>query len=97
MNETVNIQLSAAATLADLPYFSYQVSPETISEKVADEFQRYPELPGVLVVAGDRVIGMISKVKFFERMSKQFGRDLYLPRPIKLIPEIAAPKYLPLF
>ncbi|MFN4279026.1 hypothetical protein [Thermosynechococcus sp.] len=96
MNETVNSQLSAAATLDDLPYFSYQVSPETISEEVADEFQRHPELPGVLVVAGDRVIGMISKIKFFERMSKQFGRDLYLPRPIKLIPEIAAPQVPPL-
>ncbi|MFN4066373.1 MAG: hypothetical protein ACK4K5_04035 [Thermosynechococcus sp.] len=96
MNETVNSQLSAAATLDDLPYFSYQVSPETISEEVADEFQRHPELPGVLVVAGNRVIGMISKVKFFERMSKQFGRDLYLPRPIKLIPEIAHPQVLPL-
>ncbi|MFN4269297.1 MAG: hypothetical protein ACK4HN_02235 [Thermosynechococcus sp.] len=96
MNETVNSQLSAAATLDDLPYFSYQVSPETISEEVADEFQRHPELPGVLVVAGDRVIGMISKVKFFERMSQQFGRDLYLPRPIKLIPEIAHPQVLPL-
>lgn len=96
MNETVNIQLSAAATLADLPYFFYQVSPETISEEVADEFQRHPELPGVLVVVGDRLIGMISKVKFFERMSQQFGRDLYLPRPIKLIPEIAYPQVLPL-
>lgn len=96
MNETVNAQPSAAATLADLPYFSYQVSPETISQEVADEFQRHPELPGVLVVAGDRVIGMISKVKFFERMSQQFGRDLYLPRPIKLIPEIARPEVLPL-
>ncbi|BCX11971.1 MAG: hypothetical protein KatS3mg067_0909 [Thermosynechococcus sp.] len=100
MNETLKgtskVQLAAATTLADLPYFSYQVSPETMAEEVAEQFQRDPELPGVLVVAGDRVIGMISKVKFFERMSQQFGRDLYLPRPIKLMPEIANPKVPPL-
>ncbi|RMH67997.1 MAG: hypothetical protein D6676_00335 [Cyanobacteria bacterium J003] len=100
MNETLKgtskVHFAAATTLADLPYFSYQVSPETIAEEVAEQFQRDPELPGVLVAAGDRVIGMISKVKFFERMSQQFGRDLYLPRPIKLMPEIANPKVPPL-
>jgi|GEM_PF-1905306 len=96
MSEIISEQLSSVSTLGELPYFACHISPDTPSESVAQQFEEHPELPGVIVVEGDSLVGMVSKVKFFERMSKQFGRELYLPRPIKLLPEIEKPKVPPL-
>ncbi|HVX14538.1 MAG TPA: response regulator [Pirellulales bacterium] len=76
-------ELTHESTLADLPLDDFAVEPATPGEVVAAAFEEHLELPGVIVVARDRVIGMISREKFLERLSRPYGLELYMRRPIK--------------
>ena len=73
--------------LADLPAADFAVSPETPGQRVAHEFQRQPELPGVLVAADGEPLGMISREKFLEHLSRPYGIELYMKRPISVLLE----------
>lgn len=89
-------KLSPESTLADLPTYSFRVEPETSGQVVAQQFKAQPQLPGVVIMADQDLIGVISQAKFFERMSQRFSLELYLKRPIQLLPEVATPTVAPL-
>ncbi len=94
--ESILAQLTPSSTLADLPYYDFQVDGDTLGQVVAGQFKAQPELPGVIVVEGSKMLGAISQRKFFERMSQRFSLELYLKRPIKIMPEIAKAEVEPL-
>ena len=77
------VELTHESTLADLPLDDFIVDPATPGEVVATAFEDRPELPGVAIVARNRVVGMISREKFLERLSRPYGLELYMRRPIK--------------
>jgi signal transduction histidine kinase/CheY-like chemotaxis protein len=76
--------LKPNSTLADLPATDFHLEPSIPGHVVAGEFERRPELPGVLVCDGPRLLGMISRPTFFQQMSRLFSREIYLRRPIEL-------------
>ncbi len=76
--------LTHESTLADLPTSSLSVGPFTLGGEVAAELDRHPDAPGVLVCSGDLFIGAISRRQFYYRLSKQFSREVYLHRPIRV-------------
>ena len=78
-------QLQATSTLAVLSNPSHTVGPETRGQIVADEFDSRQDLAGVLIVDGSELIGMISRDKFLEQLSRPFGLDLYMQRPIRAL------------
>jgi signal transduction histidine kinase/DNA-binding response OmpR family regulator/HPt (histidine-containing phosphotransfer) domain-containing protein len=61
------------------------VGVDALGFQVADELSREPDLPGVLVMAGDEFRGMISRQKFLEYLSRPFGRELFMKRPIETL------------
>jgi len=83
--ETPAHRLAPDLTIAELPAFSCEVSPESLGQDVADALHGNAELPGVIVAEGARILGLISRAKFIESMSERFGPDLYLGRPVKLL------------
>jgi two-component system sensor histidine kinase/response regulator len=74
--------LTSDSTLAHLPAYEFCVAPETLGHCVAAEFERQPDLPGVLVSRDGSFVGMISREKFLEHLSRPFGIELYMKRPI---------------
>ncbi|MGB7445115.1 MAG: histidine kinase dimerization/phospho-acceptor domain-containing protein, partial [Coleofasciculaceae cyanobacterium] len=74
--------LTLESRLAELPSHDFQVSLTTQAQVVAKEFQRRPELPGVMITEGSQIVGMISKTKFLECLSRPYGLDTFLRRPI---------------
>ena len=84
-------QLHAISVLAELHSHAFEVGPQSLGREVAEEFEARPELPGVIVVqqagqqAGQhrRVVGMISREKFLEHLSRPYGLELYMRRPIQ--------------
>jgi len=84
-------QLHADSVLAELHSHSFEVGPQSLGREVAEEFEARPELPGVTVVqqvvqqVGQlrRVVGMISREKFLEHLSRPYGLELYMRRPIQ--------------
>lgn len=82
-NTFTQFQLPPDATLADLPSYDFQVDDDTLGKIITDRFKAEPELPGVIVMDDDRVLGVISQRRFFERMTQQYSLDLYSRRPLK--------------
>jgi signal transduction histidine kinase/CheY-like chemotaxis protein len=87
-------ELPADATLGQLPSFDYAVSPSTRTADVSAEFDRHPRLPGVMLVEGTRLRGVVSRTRMLEQLGHTFGVELYMKRPIELLLKRTGPKPL---
>ena len=74
-------QLTLNSSLANLPSHNFQVDKMTLGKVVKDEFDNHPALPGVLITDQPKIIGMISRSKFFEWLSQ----GIYLDKPILIM------------
>ena len=77
--------LQPGSTLADLPMHDFRVTAETWGNRVTAEFDRHPELPGVLIFQGEQLLGVISREKFLEHLSRPFALEVYMKRPIEVL------------
>ncbi len=83
------IQLEAMDyRVRDLPYTEYCVDPSTPGKEVWHRVQEDPELSGVILQREDQLVGMISRRRFLERMSRPYSLEIYLKRPIEAILEV---------
>ncbi|MCS7031698.1 MAG: CBS domain-containing protein [Gloeomargarita sp. SKYG116] len=74
--------------VSDLPYTDYCVDPSTPGKEVWTRMQEDAEISGVIVVREDQLVGMISRRRFLERMSRPYSLEIYLKRPIEAILEV---------
>lgn len=72
-------------TLKDLPLDNYRVGYQTATEIVEKELLLNPRLSGVFILKQEEVVGVISRRKFFEQMSKEYAREIYRNRPVLLL------------
>ena len=79
--------LTAESTLGGIPSFEVTVSPEMLTSVVDRELGSAPDVPGVVIASGSELLGMISRPMLFAQLSRPFGQDLYLKRPIRLLLE----------
>lgn len=77
--------LTLQSTLADLPMHQFSVSVQTAGEVVAQAFQGQPDLPGVIIMAGEDVVTAVSRRRFLEHIGRAFGLEVYLNRPMKVL------------
>jgi len=68
--------------IGDLPLSNYVVPYNTSAEKVASHLQSNVLLPGAIVVKGERLLGVVSRHKMFERLGRRYGVELFLNRPV---------------
>jgi signal transduction histidine kinase len=76
--------LGPQSTLGDLPNHDYRVFPTTPGQVIAEDFDLRPDLPGAIVNFADGP-QLISRAAFFKLMSRPFGRELFLHRPVQLL------------
>ncbi|HEX4140000.1 MAG TPA: SpoIIE family protein phosphatase [Candidatus Methylacidiphilales bacterium] len=69
-------------TVLDLPCFRVQVPDTALGSDVAQILEQDPALPGVIVVHGREVVGLVARNQFFHRLGRRFGIEIYTPRPI---------------
>ncbi len=69
-------------TVLDLPCFGVQVPDTALGSDVAQILEKDPALPGVIVMHGREVIGLVARNQFFHRLGRRFGIEIYTPRPI---------------
>jgi hypothetical protein len=75
-------------SILDLQTFDIKISSNVVTEKVADLFHKNPDLPGVMIVDNEKLIGVITRVKLFERLGHRYGVELFLQKPIIDLHEI---------
>lgn len=90
-------QLNYESTLGSLPLHDLTVSPDVPGQAIAREFEQNPNLPGILVMDGAALLGMVSRRKFLEQMSLPYSLELYLKRPVRVLLDFieAEPLQLP--
>nr|WP_323798429.1 ATP-binding protein [Microcoleus sp. FACHB-672] len=76
-------------TLHDLKIESYQLGKELIKA-----FTDNPLLPGAILVEGGQLMGMISRRRFLEHLSRPYGLELFSPRPVKTLYRFAETEVL---
>src|SRR5262245_27358407 len=79
---------TAESTLADLPSHDYRGSSDTRTAIVADELNRRPDLPGVIVVDKEGLLGVLSRSQYLDYLSRPFHLELYSKRPIAVLLEL---------
>lgn len=80
------------ATLADLPLVDCQVHLNVSGQEVAKRFERDTRLPGVLVVQGTQLTGLVSRRRFHEQISSPYGLEIFFSRPIRAFLEVSEQK-----
>lgn len=61
------------------------ISPGKTCESVDLLFNEDPSLQGVVVIEEQRPTGLITKMKFYQKMGTRYGYNLYMRRPIELL------------
>ena len=69
-------------SISDLPGFAFSVTPETLTEVVVAELENQPALPGVMVIENGQLLGVVTRLKLFERLGHCFSIDQLLQKPI---------------
>src|SRR5262249_4288982 len=57
----------------------------TTGQEIVALFDQSAELPGVMLTDGKRVVGLISRQTFFQQVSRPFGHEIFLRRPIEVL------------
>lgn len=78
--ETPNLGLES--TLEELSLYDCQIEGSHLGIEVAQTFQTNPLLPGVILTERGEFVGMISRRRFLEQMSRPYGLELFLRRPL---------------
>lgn len=77
--------LNLDSTLQELSLYDFQVDVTTPGIQVAQMFDSDPLLPGAVLCNRQQFVGIISRRRFLEYISRPFGRELFLKRPIQAL------------
>jgi diguanylate cyclase (GGDEF)-like protein len=86
--------LHLKSTLSDLSLYDYQVKAEVMGREIAETFNANPLLPGVILLESGELLGMISRGRFFEQISRPYGLELFSKRPIQILYRFTKTDYL---
>jgi hypothetical protein len=86
--------LSLESTIQELSLYDFQVESSRPGKEVAQTFQGNPLLPGVILTAQGQFAGMISRRRFLEQMSRPYGLELFLKRPLYSLYRFASAEVL---
>jgi two-component system NtrC family sensor kinase len=86
--------LSLESTLQELSLSDFQVEASHPGKEVAETFQANPLLPGVILLEQNQFAGMISRRRFLEQMSRPYGLELFLKRPLHSLYRFACAEVL---
>lgn len=72
---------STPNTIGGLRTHAISISPQTPMGRVMRALESSPELPGVLVFENDQYLGILSRRKIYERLSRPYANELFMKHP----------------
>ncbi|WP_008317669.1 sensor histidine kinase [Leptolyngbya sp. PCC 6406] len=78
-------ELQIDSTLGALRLHKFVVEGSCLGQVAYQQFEADPSLPGVILYEGKILIGMISRRRFLEAMSRAYGRELFLRRSLAML------------
>ncbi|NJO72707.1 MAG: ATP-binding protein [Leptolyngbyaceae cyanobacterium RM1_406_9] len=83
--EKLPSNLTLESTLQELHLHDRQIEVDNPGKKAAKLFDANPFLPGIILLEQGQLVGMISRRRFLEQMSRPYGLDLFLNRPLRIL------------
>lgn len=80
-----NSDLGLESTLRELPAYNFFVETNCTGAEVAIYFDKYPLLPGVILVEEGKYMGMISRRRLLEFLIRPYGQELFLQQPLSVL------------
>lgn len=77
--------LGLESKLLELPLYEFSVDMSFTGKEVAEVFEKYPLLPGAILMDEGRYAGMLSRRQFLEFLIRPFGQDLFLHQPLSIL------------
>ncbi|QMS90365.1 ATPase [Nostoc edaphicum CCNP1411] len=77
-----NLNLRLESTLQELPLWSVYFDADSPANDLNKLFKQEPLLPGIILVKNHNYVGMISRQRFFEHMSRPYSFPLFSKRPV---------------
>ena len=84
-SQTAIGELCLDSTLQELSLYDFQVEATDLGMQISQMLEANPLLPGVIVTHQGEFAGMISRRRFLEFISRPYGRELFLKRPVKAL------------
>jgi signal transduction histidine kinase len=81
----MNPPLGLRSTLQELTLYDLMLESSSPGGEVTDIFQENPELPGIIITEKGKFIGMISRRRFFEYMSRPYSLELFSQQPLLVL------------
>jgi signal transduction histidine kinase len=74
--------LHLQSTIQDLSPTQCQLEMNCTGNDLEEIFNYSPNLPGIILTENDRLVGMVSRRRFLEILSRAYGRELFLKRSL---------------
>ncbi|WP_126386660.1 sensor histidine kinase [Pseudanabaena sp. ABRG5-3] len=89
-------QLALDATISELKLYDLQIDLEQVGAIARQLFQDNPLLPALVVQDQGNYVGMLSRRRFLECLSKPYAIELFTKRPLRVLYEQAQSEILQL-
>jgi signal transduction histidine kinase len=76
------VYFELTSTLQTLTSWPTQIELTCVGSVLTQQFEQEPQLPGVILTEAGDYIGMISRRRFFEQMSRPYSLELFASRTI---------------
>jgi signal transduction histidine kinase len=77
--------LGLDSTLQELPMYDFSVEIKHTAMEVVSFLEKYPLLPGVILVEQGEFIGMISRRRLLEFLIRPYGQELFVGQPLAVL------------
>ncbi|MEH2412162.1 sensor histidine kinase [Nostoc sp.] len=85
LSEGSDRDLGLESTLQELPMYNFPVEINRTGMEVAHFLEKYPLLPGVILVEQGKFIGMISRRRLLEFLIRPYGQELFVQQPLAVL------------
>ncbi|MEJ1936920.1 sensor histidine kinase, partial [Nostoc sp. NIES-2111] len=73
------------STIQELPMYTFAVEVSVTGAEVGKYFDKYPLLPGVILLEQGKYIGMISRRRLVEFLMRPYGQELFFKEPLEVL------------
>ena len=80
-----NQYLSLESTLQELPLYKFKIDISCLGLELAQIFEKYPLLPGAILIEKEQFCGMISRRQLLEYLLHPQGLELFLNQPLEIL------------
>jgi signal transduction histidine kinase len=77
--------LGLDSTLQELSMYSFQIEASCTAMAITQFFEKFPLLPGAILLEQGKFVGMISRQRLLEFLIRPYGQELFFQQPLSVL------------